>query len=70
MGNKTWDEILVADHEMIERAMDVLKRELDKLPQTDIDRFSLKRSIDFLLEFGDRIHNHKEEEWLFPLLVA
>lgn len=29
----------------------------------------MKRSIDFLLEFGDRIHNVKEEKWLFPLLV-
>ena len=69
MGKKRWDEILVNDHEMIERAMDVLKNELEKLPDKTPDLFSLKRTIDFLLEFGDRIHNKKEENWLFPLLV-
>ena len=60
MPSKSWDEILVADHEMIERAMDVLKKELGKLPDRSPDLFSLKRTIDFLLEFGDRIHNQKE----------
>jgi DUF438 domain-containing protein len=30
---------------------------------------TLRRAIDFLLEFGDRIHNKKEEDHLFPLLV-
>jgi len=69
MDKKRWDEILVNDHEMIERAMDVLKNELEKLPDKMPDLFSLKRTIDFLLEFGDRIHNKKEENWLFPLLV-
>ncbi len=69
MDKKRWDEILVNDHEMIERAMDVLKNELEKLPDKTSDLFSLKRTIDFLLEFGDRIHNKKEENWLFPLLV-
>ena len=69
MDKKRWDEILVNDHEMIERAMDVLKNELGKLPDKSPDLFSLRRTIDFLLEFGDRIHNKKEEDWLFPLLV-
>ncbi len=69
MDKKRWDEILVNDHEMIERAMDVLKNELEKLPDRSPDLFSLRRTIDFLLEFGDRIHNKKEEDWLFPLLV-
>jgi len=69
MNTKRWDELLVNEHEMIERAMDILRRELDKLPQARVDQFSMKRALDFLLEFGDRIHNTKEEKWLFPLLV-
>jgi DUF438 domain-containing protein len=69
MDKKRWDEILVNDHEMIERAMDILKKELEKLPDRSPDLFSLKRAIDFLLEFGDRIHNKKEEDRLFPLLI-
>lgn len=69
MATKKWDEILVAEHEMIERAMDVLKKELEKLPEQQVDLFTLKRAIDFLLEFGDKIHNQKEEQFLFPLMV-
>lgn len=69
MGSKRWDEILVNDHEMIERAMDVFKREIEKMPDDSPDLFTLKRAVDFLLEFGDRIHNKKEEDWLFPLMI-
>jgi len=69
MQAKRWDEILVAEHEMIERAMDVLKQELEKMPGSSGDIFAIKRSMDFLLEFGDRIHNRKEEDYLFPLMV-
>ncbi|HDL18162.1 MAG TPA: DUF438 domain-containing protein [Bacteroidetes bacterium] len=69
MQEKRWDEILVGEHEMIERAMDVLQREIDKLPFGDIDIFSVRRAVDFLFLFGDTIHNKKEEEYLFPLLM-
>jgi len=69
MTTKKWDEILVAEHEMIERGMDILKKELEKLPEQSVDLFTLKRAIDFLLEFGDKIHNQKEEQFLFPLMV-
>ncbi len=69
MNTQSWDELLVNEHELIERAMDILRRELQKLPQGQVDPFAMKRSLDFLLEFGDRIHNTKEEKWLFPLLV-
>ncbi len=69
MSTQRWDELLVNEHEMIERAMDIMRRELEKLPHGEVDQFAMKRSLDFLLEFGDRIHNTKEEKWLFPLLV-
>ena len=69
MQNNTWDKLLVDDHEMIERAMDVLKKELMKMPDKPHDSFVIRRAVDFLLEFGDRIHNKKEETVLFPLMV-
>lgn len=69
MQNNTWDKLLVDDHEMIERAMDVLKKELMKIPDQPHDAFVIRRAVDFLLEFGDRIHNRKEETVLFPLMV-
>ncbi len=49
--------------------MDILKRELENLSSNTQDRFSMQRAIDFLSEFGDRIHNKKEEETLFPLMI-
>ena len=69
MANGEWSRMLVGEHEMIERAMDVLKQELEKLATATHDVWTLRRAIDFLLEFGDRIHNKKEEEVLFPLMV-
>lgn len=69
MQGNTWDEWLVGEHEMIERAMDVLKKQLEKVADNSQDRVIMGRAIDFLLEFGDRIHNKKEEEILFPLMV-
>jgi len=69
MDNKGWSELLVGEHEMIERAMDVLRGELEKLAAGAHDPWTIQRATDFLLEFGDRIHNQKEEQVLFPLMV-
>jgi uncharacterized protein len=69
MADREWDEILVEDHGMIERCMDVLRQELEKIPGGRPDLFVMQRAFDFLLEFGDGIHNRKEEEVLFPLMV-
>lgn len=67
MGEFTrWDDFLIAEHELIERAMAVLKSNLEKLPEGD--HLQIGRALDFLLEFGDKVHNRKEEEFLFPLM--
>ncbi|MCK5068978.1 MAG: hemerythrin domain-containing protein, partial [Desulfocapsa sp.] len=63
-----WDDWLVAEHEMIERAMEVLKTNLDQVSSGKQDKVQTGRAIDFLLEFGDKIHNIKEEQFLFPLM--
>ncbi len=63
-----WDDWLVAEHEMIERAMEVLKTNLDKVSAGKHNKVQTARAIDFLLEFGDKIHNIKEEKFLFPLM--
>ncbi len=54
-----WDEYLIAEHEMIERAMAVLRERLNDLEGTAADPVQMIRALDFLLEFGDRIHNIK-----------
>ncbi|MBU0480608.1 MAG: PAS domain-containing protein [Proteobacteria bacterium] len=63
-----WDDFLIAEHEMIERAMAVLKKNLEALEEGEYDLQQIKRALDFLLEFGDKIHNRKEENLLFPLM--
>ncbi len=69
MENYTrWDDFLVAEHEMIERAMAVLKNNLEKIEEAVKTPLQMQRAIDFLLEFGDKIHNTKEEKFLFPLM--
>jgi DUF438 domain-containing protein len=69
MPSGQWDEMLIEEHAMIERATDVFRREIDKMPGKTPDQFALQRAVDFLLEFGDRIHNQKEEKILFPMMV-
>ncbi len=63
-----WDDLLVAEHEMIERSMAVLQHCLENIDDTIKKPRQLIRSLDFLLEFGDKIHNRKEENFLFPLM--
>jgi DUF438 domain-containing protein len=67
-GYERWDDFLIAEHEMIERAMSVLKNNLDELDTGKYDAVQIQRAVDFLLEFGDKIHNQKEEGFLFPLM--
>ncbi|MBW2485248.1 MAG: DUF438 domain-containing protein [Deltaproteobacteria bacterium] len=70
MENYTrWDDFLVSEHEMIERAMAVLKSNLEKIGEAVKTPLQMRRAIDFLLEFGDKIHNTKEEKFLFPLMA-
>jgi len=62
-----WDEYLVAEHELIERGMAVLRECLEAIELSDeVNAVKLGRAIDFLLQFGDKIHNAKEEQCLFP----
>lgn len=68
MTHERWDDYLVAEHEMIERAMAVFKAELETIVVGSVATYRLRRAVDFLLQFGDRVHNVKEETVLFPLM--
>ncbi len=64
-----WDDYLIAEHELIERSMEVLKNCLEPIELSeDVNTVQMGRALDFLLQFGDKIHNTKEEEILFPLM--
>lgn len=64
-----WDDYLVSEHEMIERAMAVLKDCLADIDASAAKPTRMIRAMDFLLEFGDKIHNKKEEDHLFPMMA-
>jgi len=64
-----WDDYLIAEHELIERSMAVLKTCLDNFDQAVSQHFQMQRALDFLLAFGDTMHNRKEEKILFPLMI-
>ncbi len=68
MGTERWDDWLVVEHELIERAMAVLHHELEALEPGKPASLPLERAVDFLSEFGDKMHNMKEELFLFPLM--
>lgn len=63
-----WNKYLVEEHEWIERAMAIAEIELGKIISGKPDLKRFKRALDFLLEIGDKIHNKKEEDFLFPLM--
>ena len=64
-----WDDYLIAEHELIERSMAVLRTCLDNFDQAVSQHFQMQRALDFLLAFGDTMHNRKEENILFPLMI-
>lgn len=65
-----WDDYLIAEHELIERSMTVLKEGLQPIElSAKVDLVKLGRALDFLLQFGDKIHNSKEEKFLFPYMA-
>ncbi len=63
-----WLHILKHEHTMIERALTILQQELE-ISDDQINKQRLLHTLKFLLECGDGVHNVKEENHLFPMLV-
>ncbi|MBD3255222.1 MAG: cation-binding protein, partial [Candidatus Lokiarchaeota archaeon] len=57
---------LMIEHRLIERMVDVLKAELDKIKKTgEVDPFFIDLSVDFFRTYADETHHGKEEDILF-----
>jgi uncharacterized protein len=69
MQKNKWYDILIDEHDTLQRAMDVFKRELDKVINNQHRTSVLYCIIDFLITLGSEIHNRKEDEVLFPILM-
>ena len=65
----TWRELLMSEHALLLRGLKLLEEEAGAAGQGDENQDRLERIFNFLLSFGDRIHNVKEENHLFPLMV-
>src|SRR5512139_581628 len=62
---RTWNQPLLDDHEITEKALAAVALALnDPAP----DRGLVRRTVEYLVGYVDRIHNQKEEQHLFPLL--
>lgn len=69
MQLKKWYDILISEHDTLLRALDVLKRELNKVVNNKHQTRLLYCLIDFLITFGNELHNRKEDEILFPVML-
>lgn len=60
--------ILMAEHRVIERVLDALEHKLRR--SLRVDGRYMSQAIDFLRNFADGCHHHKEEDELFPILES
>jgi len=64
-------EILMAEHRIIEKVIAAMSRFADASSSgQDIDRRSLAGLVPFMRQFADAYHHGKEENRLFPVLIA
>ncbi len=64
-----WDDWLVAEHEMIERAMEVLKTNLGKVSSGTFDVIQTARAIDFFWNLVTRFTIVKKKNSFSPAWV-
>ena len=64
-----WNQMLVEEHEWLERAIAVIEVEISKIENKQANGKRIARALDFLNEIGDKMHNIKEERFLFPLMA-
>ncbi len=61
-----WLDELMEDHVRIERALVMIDRQLNQTEH--FDAATVGALLEFLYEYGERYHNQKEEQVLFPTL--
>lgn len=67
--SRSWQEVLMAEHTLLLRALSLLETAIAAGREGAMASGRVTKLLHFLLAFGDRIHNVKEENHLFPLLV-
>ncbi len=64
-----WDDPLRAEHRLLERIIDLLDKEIQSLQDEQVHLTRISKIFNLLLDFGDKIHNVKEENHLFPTMI-
>jgi len=67
--SRKWNEILIAEHKLLERIVDILEKETNSIIDGSENLTLITRIFNLLLDFGDKIHNVKEENHLFPTMI-
>lgn len=60
-------DVLMKDHALIEKGLILMENEVKKGDKLNSTR--IKALMEFLLEYGDKCHNMKEEKLYFPMLL-
>ena len=68
-ATRSWHELLALEHGLMVRALALLQAEMAELEHSGVTAGRTEQLLNFLTAFGDRIHNVKEENHLFPLLM-
>ncbi|MCK5688580.1 DUF438 domain-containing protein [Myxococcota bacterium] len=61
-----WKELLIRDHEIAEQVFDAGQKAFEQ--EAGPSRDMVGKLLKYFVEYADRIHNHKEEDHLFPLI--
>lgn len=62
--------LLMIEHRLIERMVGLIRRELEKIIETDqVDQVFIDDAVDFFRTYTDRTHHGKEEDILFVELI-
>lgn len=68
-GSLSPSEILEAEHRVIERMLDAMEREAQRLTDGDTPApWIFSDTSDFIADFADACHHAKEERRMFPML--
>lgn len=61
--------VLMIEHRLIEKVLLLVGNEIDRIEdRLAIDKDFLKKSVDFIITYADKIHHGKEEDILFEQL--
>lgn len=69
MSVSNWQTFLIKEHSVLLKILEKIFSIVNSNDQEENANSNLQNLLKYLLDFGDKIHNVKEENHLFPLIV-